>query len=89
MQQQLKAPILRISETRGHTVEAANKQTTPVGRVIQVSLPFASLTWHKTYRLPVYNATSRAIGAIVIIGLATVLIPFVIRTVLLRRRRIS
>src|SRR5436305_15031754 len=99
MQQQLKAPVLRISETRGNPVETPNKQTTPIGRVINVWLPFASVTWHRPlavevqqgdtiYRLPIYNVTSRVISAIVFTGLATVLVSFVIRTILLRSRRI-
>jgi hypothetical protein len=100
MQRQLKAQVLQISETRGNTIERFNKQTTPIGRVIQVQLPFASITWHRPlavevrqedtiYRLPIYNLTSRMISAIVLTGLATVLVPFVIRTILLRRRRTS
>ena len=100
MQRQLKAPVLQISETRGSTVETSNKQTTPIGRLIQVQLPFASLSWHRPlavevrqeetiYRLPIYDITSRVISAIFLTGLATVLVPFVIRTILLRRRRTS
>ena len=98
MQRQLKAPVLHISETRGNPVETSNKQTTPIGRVIQVRLPFGSITWHRPvgvevrqgdtfYRLPIYDATSRVISAIVLTGLATVLVPFVIRTIFFRRRR--
>src|SRR5256884_9782190 len=89
MQRQLKAPVLEISETRGNPVETSNKQTTPIGRVIQVQLPFASITWHRPvgvevrqedtmYRLPIYDSTSRVIRAIILTGLATVLVPFVI-----------
>jgi hypothetical protein len=100
MQRQLKAPVLQISETRGNTVETFNKQTTPIGRVIQVRLPFASITRHQPvavevrqedtiYRLPIYDSTSRVISAIVLTGLATVLVPLVIRTILFRRRRTS
>jgi len=100
MQRQLKAPVLHISETRGHTVETANKQTTPIGRVIQVRLPYASVSWHRplavevrqegaTYRLPIHDATSRVISAIVITGLATVLVPLFVRAIFFRRRRAS
>ena len=100
MQRQLKAPVLQISETRGSTVETFNKQTTPIGRLIEVRLPFASITWHRPlavevrqedtiYRLPIYDLNSRVISAIVLTGLATVLVPFVIRTIILRRRRTS
>ncbi len=100
MQRQLKAPVLQISETRGNPVETSNKQTTPIGRVIQVRLPFANLTWHRPvgvevrqedtiYRLPIYDSTSRVISAIVLTGLATVFVPLVIRTILFRRRRTS
>jgi hypothetical protein len=100
MQRQVKAPILHISETRGNTVETFNKQTTPIGRVVQVRLPFASITWHRPvgvevrhedtmYRLPIFDLTSRMISAIVLTGLATVLVPSVIRTILLRRRSTS
>ncbi len=99
MERQLKAPVLRISETRGNTIETFDKQTTPITRVIHVQLPFASIILHRplavevrqqgtTYRLPIFNATSRAINIIFLTGLATVLIPFVIQTILLRRRRI-
>src|SRR5215467_4670764 len=98
MQRQLKTPVLHISETRGNPVETSNKQTTPIGRVIQVRLPFANLTWHRPvgvevrqgdtiYRLPIYDLNSRVIGAIVLTGLATVLVPLVIRTIFFRRRR--
>ncbi len=100
MQRQLKAPVLRISETRGNTIESLDKQTTPIARVIHIQFPFANIILHRplavevrqqgtTYRLPIYNATSRVISFIFFTGLATVLIPFVIRTMLLRRRRIS
>jgi len=100
MQRQLKAPVFQISETRGNTVETSNKQTTPIGRVIQVRLPFASVTWHRPlavevrqedtiYRLPINDSNLRVISAIVLTGLATVLVPFVIRIILLRRRRTS
>ena len=100
MQRQLKAPVLQISETRGNPVETSNKQTTPIGRVIQVQLPFANLTWHRPvavevrqedtiYRLPIYDSTRRVISAIGLTGLATVLVPLVIRTILSRRRRTS
>ena len=100
MQRQVKAPVLHISETRGNPVEAFNRQTTPIGRVIQVRLPFSSITWHRPLavevrqeetinRLPIYDSTSRVISAIVLTGLATVLVPLVIRTILFRRRRTS
>ncbi len=100
MQRQLKAPVLRISETRGNTIEAFDKQTTPIARMIHVQFPFAGIIWHRplavevrhqgaTYRLPIYNATSRVICTIFFAGLATILILFVIRTIILRRRSIS
>ncbi|HXZ03558.1 MAG TPA: hypothetical protein VEH81_01930 [Ktedonobacteraceae bacterium] len=100
MQRQLKAPVLRISETRGSPVDTSNKQTTPIGRIIQFQLPFANITWHrpqavevrqedKISRLPIVDVTSRVIGAIVLTGLATVLVPFVFRTIFSRRRRNS
>ncbi len=100
MQKQLKAPILHIGETRGNTVETANKQTTPIGRVVEVRLPFASFSWHRPmavevrqedtiYHLPIFDATSRVTGIIFLTGLATVLVPFLIRTILLRRRKSS
>jgi hypothetical protein len=100
MQRPLKAPVLRISETRGNTIETSNKQTTPIGREIQIRLPFANFTWHRplavevcqeetTYRLPIYDATSRVVSIIFVTGLATVLVPFVIRAILFRRRRTS
>ena len=98
MQRQLKAPVLHISETRGNPVETSNMQTTPIGRVVQIRLPFGNFTWHRPvgvevrqgetiYRLPINDATSRVIGAIVLTGLATVLVPFVVRAILFRRRR--
>lgn len=100
MQRQLKAPVLRINETRGKTFETSDKQMTPIGRAIQVRLPFTNIIWQRpravevrqegvTYRLPIYNATSRVISIIFFTGLATVLVPLVIQTILLRRRRHS
>jgi len=100
MQRQSKAPIFRISETRGNTIETSDKQTTPIARVIHVQLPFVNIVLNRplavevhqqatTYRLPIYNVTSRVISIIFFIGLATVLVPFVIRTIFLRRSRIS
>ena len=100
MQRQLKAPILRISETRGNPIETANRRTTPIGRNIQVQLPFATVSWHrplavevrqedKTYRLPIYDKTSRTISAIFLTALVTILVPFFIQAILSRRRRTS
>jgi hypothetical protein len=100
MPPQLKAPILRISEMRGNPVETANRQTTPIGRSIQVQLPFASVSWHRplavevrqennTFRLPIYDSTLRIISALFLTGLATILVPFFIRTILSRRRKTS
>src|SRR6266849_5764116 len=100
MQPQLKEQALQISETRGNPVETFNRQTTPIGRVVQLRLPFGSITWHRpvavevrqgetVHRLPIYDTTSRAISVIVLTGLATVLVPLVIRTILFRRRKTS
>jgi hypothetical protein len=100
MQRQLNAPVLHISETRGNPVETSNKQTTPIGRIVQIRLPFASIIWHRpvwvevrqedtTYRLPIRDSTSLVTGAIVLAALATVLVPLVIQKTLLRRRRTS
>jgi hypothetical protein len=100
MQKQLQAPVLQISETRGNPVETFSRQTTPIGRLVQVRLPVGSFTQHRPvavevregdtiYRLPIHDTTSRAISIIVLIGLATVLVPLVIRTILFRRRRTS
>ena len=100
MQQQLKVPVVRMSETRGNAVASFNRQTTPIGRVVEVHLPFGSFAWHRpvavevrqentTYRLPIQDSTSRVIGAIVLTGLATVLVPLVIQKTLQRKRRSS
>jgi hypothetical protein len=100
MQRQLKAPVLHISETRGNPVETSNKQTTPIGRIIQVRLPFANITWHRPlavevrqedtiYRLSIPDSNSRVTGAIVLVGLATVLVPLVLQKMLVRRSRTS
>jgi hypothetical protein len=100
MQRQLKAPVLQISETRGNPIETFNRQTTPLGRVVEVHLPFGSITWHRPvavevrqedtiYRLPIYDSTRRVISAFGLTGLATVLVPLVRRTILSRRRRTS
>ncbi len=100
MQRQLKVPILRINETRGNAVTSFNRQTTPIGRVVQLRLLFGSFTWHRpvaveirqedtTYRLPIQDSTSRVISTIFLTGLATVLVPLVIRKMLFRRRRTS
>ena len=100
MLRQLKAPVLQIGETRGNPVETFSRQTTPIGRVVRVQLPVGSFTWHRpvavevrqgetVHRLPIHDTTSRAISAIVLTGLATVLVPLVIRTILFRRRKTS
>ncbi len=100
MQRQLKVPVLQINETKGNSVTSFNRQATPIGRVVQLRLPFGSFTWHRpvavevrqedtTYRLPIQDSTSRVISAIVLSGLATVLVPLVIRKILLRRSRSS
>src|SRR5438046_3205992 len=100
MQRQLKEPVLQIRETRGNPIETSNKQITPIGRVFQVHLPFANITRHRpvavevrqedtTYRLPIYDSTSLVISTIVLTGLATVLVPLVIRTILIKRRSTS
>ena len=100
MQRQLKAPVLHVSETRGNPIETVNRQTTPIGRSIQIRLPFVSVSWHRPlavevrqedniYRLPIYDTTLRVIIAIVFTGLVTVLVPFFVRAILSRRRRTS
>ncbi len=94
MQQRLKAPALHISETRGKSVTAFDRQTTPVGRVVQVRWRGISFTWHRPvavevrqgdtiHSLPIHNVTLRAIGAIVLTGLAAV----VLISLLMRRVR--
>lgn len=100
MQKQLQAPVLQISETRGNSVETFSRQTTPIGRLVQVRLPVGGFTHHRPvavevregdtiYRLPIHDTTSRAISAIVLTGLATVFVPVVIGTILFRRRKTS
>ena len=77
-----------------------NRQTTPIGRVVQVRLPGASFTWHRPvavevregdsmYRLPIHDITSRATSTMVLTGLAVVLVSLSIRKVRLRRRKTS
>ena len=100
MQPQLKVPALHISETRGNPVETFSKQTTPIGRVIQLRLPGGSFTWHRpvavevrqgdfVYRLPIHDTTLRLTAVIFLTGLATVLVPLVLRKILSRRRKTS
>jgi hypothetical protein len=100
MQRQLKVPAFQISETRGNPVETFNKQTTPIGRIVQVRLPIGSFTQHRPvavevregdtiYRLPIHDYTSRVISAIFLTGLVAILVPLVIRKILFRRRRTS
>src|SRR2546422_9037447 len=100
MHPRLKIPVLQISGTRGNSVTAFNRQTTPVGRVVQVRLPGGSFIWHrpvevevrqgdKTYRLPIHDTTLRATSTIALIGLTTILVPLVIQKTLFRRRRAS
>ena len=100
MQRQLKVPALQISETRGNPVTTFNRQTTPIGRVVQIRLPGGSFTWHRPvavevregdsmYRLPIHDTTSRATSAMVLTGLAVVLVSLSIRKVRLRRRKTS
>jgi hypothetical protein len=100
MQPQSRVPALHISETRGNPVETFSKQTTPIGRVIQLRLPGGSFTWHRPvavevrqgdsmYRLPIHDTTLRLTAVIFLTGLATVLFPLVLRTILSRRRKTS
>jgi hypothetical protein len=100
MQPQLKVPALHISETRGNPVEIFNKQTTPIGRAVQLRLPGGSFTWHRpvavevrqgdtVQRLPIHDTTYLALSAIFLTGLATVLVPLVLRTILSSRRKTS
>ena len=98
MQQQLRAPGWHIGRTRGKPFTAFGMQVVPIGFAVHVSWPGGGFTWHRPvavevrqedtiYRLPIYDSTSRVISAIVLTGLATVLVPFVIRTIFFRRRR--
>jgi hypothetical protein len=94
MQRRLKAPALQINETRGKSVTSFDRQTTPIGRVVQVRWLGASFTWHRPVavevrqgdtiqRLPIHNVTLRARGIIVLTGLAVV----VLISLLMRRVR--
>jgi hypothetical protein len=98
MQGQLKAPILQISETRGNPVEAFSRQATPIGRVVQLRLPFSSFTWHRPvavevrkeetiYRLPINDPTMRVISVLVSAGLAIAIVTLSMRRVRLNRRK--
>jgi hypothetical protein len=100
MQPQLKVPALHISETRGNPITTFDRQTTPIGRVVQLRLPGGSFTWHRpvavevrqgetVHRLPIHDTTYLAMSVIFLTGLATVLVPLVIRTMLFRRRKTS
>jgi hypothetical protein len=100
MHRQSKEPVLRITETQGNAVTTFNRQITPIGRVVEVYLPFGRFIWHRpaavevreqdtTYRLPIHYSTSRVTSAIVLAGLATVLVPLVIQKTLVRRSRTS
>ncbi len=97
MQRRLKARVFQISETRGNTVEKFNRQTTPIGRVVQLRLPFGNIIWHRPvavevrqedtiYRLPIQNMTRRALSVVFLTALATVLVSFVIRKISGRRK---
>jgi hypothetical protein len=100
MQPQSRVPALHISETRGNPVETFSKQTTPIGRVIQLRLSCGSFTWQRPvavevrqgdslYRLPIHDTTLRLTAVIFLTGLATVLVPLVFRKILSRRRKTS
>ena len=100
MQRQLKAPVLQISETRGNPVEAFSRQATPIGRAVQLRVPFGSITWHRPvavevrqeetiYRLPINDPTTRAIGVLASAGLAIAIVSLSMQRVRLNRRKIS
>jgi hypothetical protein len=100
MQRQLKVPVLQIIETRGNPVEAFSRQATPIGRVVQLGLPFGSITWHRPvavevrqeetiYRLPINDPTMRAISALASAGLAIAIVSLSMRRVRLNRRKTS
>ena len=98
MQRQLKAPVLQISETRGNPVEAFSRQATPIGRVVQLHLPFGSISWHRpvavevrqedtNYRLPINDPTMRAISVLTSAGFAIALVSLSMRKVRFNRRK--
>jgi len=98
MQRQLKAPVFQISETRGNPVEAFSMQAIPIGRVVQLRLPFSSITLHRpvavevrkeetVYRLPINDPTMRAIGVLASAGLAIAIVSLSMRRVRLNRRK--
>jgi hypothetical protein len=99
MQRGLRTPAVQISEMRGKSITAFDKQITPVGGVFQVYWPGGGFTWHRpravevrqggtTHRLPIYDATLRAIASIALVGLAAVvLISLSMRWVRSRKRR--
>ena len=100
MQRQLKAPVLQISETRGNPVEAFSRQVTPIGRVVQLCLPFGSISWHRPVavevrqeetinHLPINDPTTRAIGILASTGLAIAIVSLSMRKVRLNRRKPS
>lgn len=98
IQQRPKAPTLQISETRGESLLAFDRQTTPIGRAVQVRWSGISFIWHRpvaievrqgdsVQRLPIHDATSRAIIAVVLAGLAIVVLASLsMRRVHSRRR---
>ncbi len=99
MQRRLKTPALQISETRGKTLTAFDRQITPVGSVVQVRWPGGSFTWHRPmavevrqgdtmHRLPIHDATLRAITTVVLAGFSiVVLVSLSVRRARSRRRR--
>lgn len=80
MQPAQRSPGWRAYETRGQPIHAHGREVTPIGRVTQVSWPGGGLLWNRavavevrqggeTTRLPIRNATRRAI-ALLLLGLA-------------------
>lgn len=80
MQPAQRSPGWRAYETRGQPIHAHGREVTPIGRVTRISWPGGGLIWNRavavevrqgseTIRLPIHNATRRAI-ALLLLGLA-------------------
>src|SRR5690349_20975195 len=77
-------PILQVRTSRGEPITTRYGQIVPLARVMQLRWPGGGLNWNRPaaiefqqgqsqQELPIKNATSRAIFAIVVTGLAITL----------------
>jgi len=89
MQAAQRSPGWRAYETRGQPIHAHGREVTPIGRVTRIAWPGGGLIWNRAVavevrqgseitRLPIRNATRRAIALLLLgVAAATLLLAWV------------